>query len=369
MSAVAVIGAAFGDEGKGLMTDYFCRQFNKTPIVVRYNGGAQAGHTVTTDVGRHVFSHIGSGHYTGADTYLSEHFLVNPVAFRKEYTALMGVHKGRIYVHPRALVTTIYDMYINQELEKSRGDNRHGSCGMGINETMLRSRDVYRLIQAASLRSHHSLTDLLIQIQNGAIKRLIELELLNDEREAWIRNVDTMRQFMDDCRFFFDNVHYSVGYILQGRDVVFEGAQGLLLDANSQFFPHVTHSRTGLHNILDIASSIGIDQIDVSYVMRTYLTRHGAGPLPGESATLNYEDRTNVSNDWQGSLRFARQNNELMQRAILKDLASAKERPHIKINPNVALTHRDQEAFVPRIEGVPMLYWSDGPYADDVSCV
>ena len=70
MKAYAVIGANYGDEGKGLITDYLCRQV-ENPLVIRFNGGAQAGHTVTTPEGiRHIFSHFGSGTLAGA-SYLS----------------------------------------------------------------------------------------------------------------------------------------------------------------------------------------------------------------------------------------------------------------------------------------------------------
>lgn len=78
-SAIAVIGAGFGDEGKGLMTDYCCQR-PKYTTVVRFNGGAQAGHTVVTPDGRrHVFSHFGSGTLRGAATFLSRFFICNPI--------------------------------------------------------------------------------------------------------------------------------------------------------------------------------------------------------------------------------------------------------------------------------------------------
>jgi len=364
MKAVAVIGAAFGDEGKGLMTDYFCRQYSKPPIVVRYNGGAQAGHTVVTDKRRHVFSHIGSGYFTGADTFLSKFFLVNPAAFRIECSELGKYTEGRVYVHPNALVSTVYDSFINQELEKSRGDSRHGSCGMGINETIQRSKVAGFVLTASDLYAH-DLIDKVVRVQNWARIRLQQCNLLNKETEAWIRDPAITRTFIDDCRSFADNVQYSSGMVLNGRNVVFEGAQGLLLDANSYFFPHVTHSYTGLRNIVAIAEDLGIDEIDATYVMRTYLTRHGAGPLPGEDSNLNYLDTTNNKNAWQGSLRFARQDNELMSKAIIKDLIIRKYTT-VKINPDIALTHVDQEGFIPRIQDVLVRYNSDGPTADHV---
>ena len=85
----AVIGANFGDEGKGLTTNYFAEQFNnqnKKCIVVCTNGGAQRGHTVCLPSGlRHVFHHFGSGTFQNADTLFPYEFIINPMQFKKEY--------------------------------------------------------------------------------------------------------------------------------------------------------------------------------------------------------------------------------------------------------------------------------------------
>lgn len=92
----------------------------------------------------------------------------------------------------------------------------------------------------------------------------------------------------------------------QCKDIVFEGAQGLLLDqGNKEFFPHVTHSNTGMKNVRVLCEQAGIRDIEAYYVSRTYLTRHGAGPLPGENPSMSFEDDTNRPNPFQGSLRFA----------------------------------------------------------------
>lgn len=95
----------FGDEGKGLMTDYFCHQSSakgEKCLVVLHNGGPQRGHTVVTPEGeRHVFHHFGSGTFTGADTYLSEDFILNPMVFRQEWEELekLGV-SPKVYINP-----------------------------------------------------------------------------------------------------------------------------------------------------------------------------------------------------------------------------------------------------------------------------
>jgi len=90
--------------------------------------------------------------------------------------------------------------------------------------------------------------------------------------------------------------------------VVFEGAQGLLLDQDRGAFPYVTRSHTGIRNALDVAAEAGIDAVDATYVSRAYLTRHGAGPLSRELPGKPYpgiQDSTNVPNEFQGTLRFA----------------------------------------------------------------
>ena len=95
-TAKAVIGANYGDEGKGLMTDYHAAPAGTAGIVVRFNGGAQAGHTVTTPEGaRHVFSHFGSGSLVGAATFLSRHVVCHPTLFFKEAAALEAAGRLR----------------------------------------------------------------------------------------------------------------------------------------------------------------------------------------------------------------------------------------------------------------------------------
>ena len=142
-----VIGANFGDEGKGLMTDFFCSRFDpsKPVLNVRFNGGSQAGHTVVTPKGEsHIFGHLGAGSFLpNVATYLSKDFIVNPISFYKQYVKFVQDSDGlypMIYAHPRCMITMAQDMMINQIIETRRGKDRHGSCGMGIYETILRDK-------------------------------------------------------------------------------------------------------------------------------------------------------------------------------------------------------------------------------------
>ena len=124
--------------------------------------------------------------------------------------------------------------------------------------------------------------------------------------------------FLRACAMLADAIH-PLG-MAQCKDPVFEGAQGLLLDQeNKEFFPHVTRSRTGMHNVRVLCAQAGITEIEAYYVSRTYLTRHGAGRLPGEDAALYYPDNTNKDHPYQGGLRFAPLDSDALVKRCLAD--------------------------------------------------
>jgi len=123
--------------------------------------------------------------------------------------------------------------------------------------------------------------------------------------------------------------------------LVFEGAQGLLLDQERGAFPYVTRSHTGIRNALDVAAEAGVDTLDVTYVTRAYLTRHGAGPLANELPGPPYpgiEDRTNIPNEFQGTLRFAHLDLDLLVQTIRTDFADALLYPDIAASLHLAVT-------------------------------
>lgn len=297
MRARVVIGANFGDEGKGLVTDYLCAT-QGAGMVVRFNGGAQAGHTVVTpDGARHVFSHIGSGAFCGVPTFLSQFFVCNPIAFLREFAELSALGLTPIvYAHPNCVVTTFADMMINQRVEDGRNDKRHGSCGMGVNETINRSDIAELKITMSDLWNGTPIESRLSEIcgKYAAFRSGKEIESPGAMIAAFVR----------ECGRFAELVHpLGIG---QCVDPVFEGAQGLQLDQdNKQFFPHLTRSHTGMRNVLVLCAQAGITEIEPYYVSRSYLTRHGAGPLPGEDAKMRFEDDTNLEHAYQGTLRFA----------------------------------------------------------------
>jgi adenylosuccinate synthase len=325
MIARVVIGANFGDEGKGLVTDYLCS--HGAGIVVRFNGGAQSGHTVVTPDGeRHVFHHIGSGAFLGVPTFLSQFFVCNPILFFKEREKLiaLGFHP-EVYAHPDCLVTTFMDMLINQTKENRRAGKRHGSCGIGFHETITRSGVSELKITMGDLwNGGRRLEAQLTEICGKYAKYRCGEPFQNPER--------AIKEFIDCCHHFAQCVN-PLG-MAQCKDPVFEGGQGLLLDQNNkEFFPHVTHSNTGMKNVEVLCAQASIAAKEIYYVSRTYLTRHGAGPLPREDGSLSYNDDTNGPNQFQGTMRFAPLDDGLMSR-IRIDAGSNEF--------NLVLTHCDQ---------------------------
>jgi adenylosuccinate synthase len=353
-AAKAVIGANYGDEGKGLMTDYLAAPAGESAIVVRFNGGAQAGHTVTTPGGlRHVFSHFGSGTLAGAATFLSRHFVCHPSMFFKEAETLGAAGLAApppVFVDDRAPLSTLYDILINQAIERQRGKGRHGSCGMGFGETIERNLDPDFALTVADLqRGSAYLMHRLAAIRKDYLpRRLADLGMSSlDERSAeWLGSDAALQRYAHAAMRFRRATRPARPGILADRAlVVFEGAQGLLLDQDRGVFPYVTRSNTGIRNALDIAAEARIEALDVIYTTRAYLTRHGAGPLARELPGQPYagiRDGTNVPNEFQGALRFAHLDLDVLERTVRADFADVLRYPGIAATLNLAVSCLDQ---------------------------
>lgn len=322
--AKVVIGANYGDEGKGLMTSYFAQDAKKngfTCLNILFNGGPQRGHTVEKKDGfRHIYHAFGAGEADGADTYYNKHFMVNPFIFLSEAKELNS--KTRVWVNYDCEITTPFDVLMNQALEKSRGNNRHGSCGCGIFETFHRVNEGFSFQCKDLMLSRGELIAKIKFVRDKYFteKRMKELDITFpiEWRKDFFGN-DILLNFINDLMEFKQKVYFinSLSSIADYYDVaIFEGGQGLALDmGNRDGWPHLTPSHTGSDWVieelkeLDKNFSEHID-IEVCYVSRTYFTRHGAGELKGEVGSYTdlgivAPDNTNITNDWQGSIRYA----------------------------------------------------------------
>jgi adenylosuccinate synthase len=352
MKVLAVIGANFGDEGKGRLVDQLVSKNDSPAIVIRFNGGAQAGHTVVCPDGRrHAFSHFGSGSFLGASTYLSEFFIGNPFLFAKESSILQDMKVNpKVFVNQLMPLSTPYDMLLNREMELWRGVNRHGSCGYGVAETVSRLCDTpYKTFLATFTANRKRFEQLVKAIRDDYIPSRLEkagIKIPTDVfNEAW-HSSEMLRLYYESCEFLVKHTDHSDINFSDYKTVVFEGAQGLGLDENHKFFPHVTRSKTGLPNVATICEKHHVSSVHVIYVIRAYSTRHGAGPFPTEDKGLFYRDLTNFENDWQGKLRFGYLDVDMITENIKKDMRSTK----LTVLPSVAITCLDQVADIVRIK-------------------
>lgn len=378
-----VIGANFGDEGKGLMTDYLANlRSNKDEetLVILHNGGSQRGHTVTTPEGkRHVFRHFGSGTYNNASTYLSEDFIVNPILFKKEYLELKKENiEPIVYINYNCKMTTIYDMLINQALEIFRGKDKHGSCGVGIYETIFRNRNRKEINLNFKEEAQYNSPYLALTVgefdelntfnkiefldtlrMDYLPKRLKELqikELPDNLKKAWTSD-NVLINFIDDFNFMRNNsfiMRKNYQELLKNHEhLIFEGGQGLLLDQNNiDYFPHLTPSNTGLTNPRKILKDMDYKGIvKVYYVTRTYMTRHGVGKFKTECnkemINSNMIDFTNVRNPFQDNLRYGMLDLFDLEDRIIKDLRKEKDN-RIYFIGNIVFTHTNEYNFFMR---------------------
>ena len=299
MQTSIVLGLQYGDEGKGLTTSFLS---DKNDLVVRFNGGHQAGHTVTKNGHRHVFSSFGSGTMNGAHTYWSEHCTFYPKSYYNERESLLeNGFNVNYFIHPLSMVTTPFDIDHNRD---SEGVNKHGSVGMGFGSTIARNQLTPFKLYAIDLTYRSVLVHKLRQIADyyGSV------------------NVDEQ---IENFLFYVDKIELNIcplpEIINRYRNIIFEGAQGIMLDMDFGYFPNVTRSNTTSKNAMQIIKDNRLPDPQVYYAMRSYLTRHGNGYMPNETTDLQFEDATNVTHKFQGNFRQGYHSLEQLKYAIKCD--------------------------------------------------
>lgn len=371
--AYIIVDLGYGDAGKGTLVDALARRAH-AHTVIRYNGGAQAAHNVITPDGRHhTFAQFGSASFLpGVQTFLSRWMLVEPYAMfnEEEHLHSVGVSDAfaRTLLDRQALVITPFQQAANRLRELARGGQRHGSCGMGIGETMA---DALRwgeaMIRAGDLPDRARVRRKLRALREA--KRAELEDILRD-----LRSVDAARehvQVFDDAALVeiaAENYEALAGLVRlvdeetlrdilhQPGAVIFEGAQGVLLDEDYGFAPYTTWSRTtsaNAHTLLDAAAYTG--DVTSLGVLRTIFTRHGAGPFVTEDAALcaSLHEQHNAHSPWQQHFRLG-----------CFDLVAARYALEVNGPPDaLALTHLDWLAHLPALK-LCRAYHYAGPTED-----
>ena len=306
MNVKVVTGANAGDEGKGMVAFSLAKEAisrNEKVLSILYNGGVQRGHTANGQV----VHCTGTGDLAGGTTYYDEHFVVDPIA--------LWLTGTKVFIHPMCRIVLPCDVLINREKEISRGLNKHGSCGMGIFECVKRNKHTHLKLKVADLKDYFSLYRKVSHINNFLAYGLSD-DLYNIDN--FMRAADYMVQ---NCPMV------ELPEIASDYDtLIFEGGQGLLLDqSNMGDFPHLTPSSVGSYNIHNTINNLGADSTDIFYVSRSYMTRHGVGPMDAECAKEDINpdivDATNIRNDWQDELRFGYIDTDKLYRRVKGDFS------------------------------------------------
>jgi adenylosuccinate synthase len=276
LSCLVVVGAQWGDEGKGKLVDVLAEAAD---VVVRYQGGANAGHTVVVGESRFILRLIPSGILNAhAVCILGNGVVVDPTALFEELDGLAGrgiSTEGRLFVSDRAHLVLPYHKLLDQAGELFQ---QIGTTGRGIGPTY---EDKYgrRGIRVADLRNLADAESML----TDRIKRVNDLLALAGmtERTTVGEHVALLRAMAPRVLpLATDSGAYVYQALRAGRRVLLEGAQGALLDVDHGTYPFVTSSNTTAGGA-SVGTGIGPTMIDgVLGVVKAYTTRVGNGPLP-----------------------------------------------------------------------------------------
>jgi adenylosuccinate synthase len=211
---------------------------------------------------------------------------------------------GLLSVHPDCLVSTAYHVVMNRLRELARGDGRHGSCGLGIGET----RNYWfkhgpDAITAGDLADRRTLIQKLTLLRERMLLEMQELPRLDRQWSALMHQTRPAAEA--------DVLQRSAAELRLAREmpachtVIFEGAQGVLLDEWHGFHPYTTWSTVTPLHAWELVEEYGIRDVTVLGLTRAYTTRHGAGPFPtfSEQMTAALTDAGNPVNAWQGAIR------------------------------------------------------------------
>ncbi|SEG01618.1 Adenylosuccinate synthetase [Caloramator fervidus] len=280
--SLVVIGAQWGDEGKGKITDFLAENAD---VVVRYQGGNNAGHTVIANNKKYKLHLIPSGIlYDDKLCIIGNGVVVDPKALLDEIEYLKGegirVDNKKLLISDRAHVIMPYHKIIDALSEKKRGSKDIGTTGKGIGPcyTDKHERVGIRICDLLNKEVFAEKLKMNLEVKNKLIKEIYEDEELNFDEiyNLYMGYAEKLKDFVTDTSV----VIYEK--IKEGKKVLFEGAQGTLLDIDYGTYPYVTSSHPVSGGVC-IGAGIGPTMIDrVVGVCKAYTTRVGKGPFPTE---------------------------------------------------------------------------------------
>ena len=280
MANVIVIGAQWGDEGKGKITDLLSKSAD---VVVRYQGGVNAGHTVVVEDQTFKLHLIPSGIlYPNTQCIIGNGTVIDPreLIVELDQVEALGIASDNLFISQTAHVTMPYHRMIDQAAEEQRGNKKIGTTKRGIGPTYAdkSERTGIRMIDLMDPDAFAEQLKWTIDNKNIVLEKLYGLEPLNadDVFEEYKGYADRLRSHITDSSLQIYNA------ALQKKNILFEGAQGTLLDLDHGTYPYVTSSNPVAGGAC-IGSGVGPTTIDrVIGVAKAYTTRVGEGPFPTE---------------------------------------------------------------------------------------
>lgn len=282
MSGTVVIGAQWGDEGKGKITDYLAEN---AQVVVRYQGGNNAGHTVEANGKQYKLHLIPSGIlYNNTINVIGDGVIIDPQALfeEMEYLQNLGVsiNENNLIISDRVHLIMPYHKVLDGLSEDNRGKSDIGTTKKGIGPcyTDKFERSGIRVCDLLNKELFVERAGANIDLKNKIITRIYDGEPLNKQEiiDEYLKYADRMRPLVKDTT---DIVHNE---IKKGSKILFEGAQGTLLDIDYGTYPYVTSSHP-ISGGVCVGAGVGPKAVDkVVGVCKAYTTRVGKGPFPTE---------------------------------------------------------------------------------------
>lgn len=288
MKAIVVVGAQWGDEGKGKVVDYLSSSFD---WIARYAGGHNAGHTVIFDGQRFILQLIPSGILRpGTRVIIGPGCVVDPAALLAEVDNLAKTGRGvtgRLFLSNRAQVIFPYHRQLDQASEAARGADKIGTTARGIgpayeDKASRRGIRVCDLLDAEVFRRKIAL---VIQekdaMSRAAFGQPLEVEKLVDD---YLAMAERIRPFVAD------SAEQANGALSRGESVLLEGAQGTMLDLDHGTYPFVTSSSASSGGA---CTGMGVPPTRITGVVgvtKAYTTRVGSGPFPTEMPDLEAKE-------------------------------------------------------------------------------
>lgn len=288
MSTVVVVGTQWGDEGKGKITDFLAESAD---VVARYQGGNNAYYTILIDGEKFKLSLIPSGvFYKEKTCVIGNGMVINPAALIQEinYIHENGFDTKNLVISDRAHVIMPYHMVLDALEEDRKGPNKIGTTRKGIGPCYMdkAARNGIRIADLMDAEEFELRLRPLMQEKNQVITQVYGAEALNVEEilTQYLEYAEVLRNYVTDTSVILNDA------IDADRKVLFEGAQGVMLDIDQGTYPFVTSSNPSAGGVC-IGSGVGPSKIkQVIGVAKAYTTRVGDGPFPTElnDATGDY---------------------------------------------------------------------------------